>query len=175
MAKTPAPRKKSPPEKIQLFTLEVNIINGPMTDAFAQENPIVSRTFLIRGDQTLDDLHEAIFEAFDREEDHMYQFQVGGMGPMDAKARTYERPDLFDEDLPEDKPSGDALTTRLDSLRLKVGKPFGYWFDFGDDWWHQINVIAIEEGVPKGKYPKVVERVGDSPPQYMDWTEEEED
>jgi len=31
------------------------------------------------------------------------------------------------------KPSGDALTTRLDSLRLKVGKALGYWFDFGDE------------------------------------------
>ena len=21
----------------------------------------------------------------------------------------------------------------------------GYWFDFGDDWWHQINAVAIKE------------------------------
>ena len=24
-------------------------------------------------------------------------------------------------------------------------------FDFGDDWWHQINVLAIDDAVPKGK------------------------
>jgi hypothetical protein len=41
---------------------------------------------------------------------------------------------------------------------------FGYWFDFGDDWWHQINVVAVEEKVPKGKCPKVTKRVGKSPP-----------
>ncbi|RWX51876.1 pRiA4b ORF-3-like protein [Candidatus Electrothrix marina] len=43
-------------------------------------------------------------------------------------------------------------------------------FDFGDDWWHQINVVSITEPVsaPKGKYPKIIKRKGDSPPQYPD-------
>jgi hypothetical protein len=43
---------------------------------------------------------------------------------------------------------------------------FGYWFDFGDDWWHQINVEGIEAEVPSGKFPKVIKRVGANPPQY---------
>ena len=51
---------------------------------------------------------------------------------------------------------------------MKVGQSFGYWFDFGDDWWHQINVLEIDDTVPEGKYPKVTKRVGKSPPQYMD-------
>ena len=55
-----------------------------------------------------------------------------------------------------------------------VNQAFGYWFDFGDDWWHQINVVAIEEKVKRGKYPKVVKRTGKSPPQYIDWDEEGE-
>ncbi len=54
------------------------------------------------------------------------------------------------------------------SLGLKVGRSFGYWFDFGDDWWHQINVEAIDDKAPKGKFPKVTKRVGKSPPQYAD-------
>ena len=49
-----------------------------------------------------------------------------------------------------------------------MDRSFGYWFDFGDDWWHQINVEAIEDQVPKGKFPKVTKRVGKSPPQYPD-------
>jgi hypothetical protein len=64
--------------------------------------------------------------------------------------------------------AGDVTRTTIDSLRLKVHQPFGYWFDYGDDWWHQINVMAIDEPAPKGKYPKVTKRVGKSPPQYMD-------
>jgi hypothetical protein len=45
---------------------------------------------------------------------------------------------------------------------------FGYWFDFGDDWWHQINVVLIVEEMPAGDYPRVTKRVGASPPQYAE-------
>jgi hypothetical protein len=31
---------------------------------------------------------------------------------------------------------------------------------------HQINVVKIEEAAARGKYPKVTNRVGKSPPQY---------
>lgn len=47
-----------------------------------------------------------------------------------------------------------------------------HWFDFGDDWWHQINVVKIEDAAPRGRYPKVTKRVGESPPQYVDGDEE---
>lgn len=49
---------------------------------------------------------------------------------------------------------------------------FGYWFDFGDDWWHQINVVAIDEAAPGGKFRRVIKRLGESPPQCVDWDEE---
>ena len=65
-------------------------------------------------------------------------------------------------------PAGRVDETTIDSLGLRVGRRFGYWFDFGDDWWHQINVEAIEDKVPKGKFPKVTARVGKSPPQYAE-------
>ena len=64
--------------------------------------------------------------------------------------------------------AGDVTQTTIDSLGLKVDQPFGYWFDYGDDWWHQIDVVAIEDKVPKGKYPRVTRRVAKSPPQYME-------
>ena len=56
----------------------------------------------------------------------------------------------------------------LDSLGLSEGDRFGYWFDFGDDWWHQINVEAIEAKAPSGKFPRVTKRIGKSPPQYIE-------
>jgi Plasmid pRiA4b ORF-3-like protein len=65
--------------------------------------------------------------------------------------------------------------TIIGSLGLKVDDAFGYWFDFGDDWWHQINVVAIDETAGRGKFPKVIKRVGESPPQYVDWDEEDEE
>jgi hypothetical protein len=96
---------------------------------------VICRRILIRSDQTLQELHRAIFVAFDREEEHMYEFQVGGKGPRDSKA----------------------------------GR-----FDFGDDWWHQINVAGIDDRVRPGKYPKVTKRVGASPPQYANLNAEDE-
>ena len=149
-----------------LFTLAVFLTSGPVTAKFARKNKTVSRTIQIRGKQTLHDLHEAIFDAFDREEDHLYEFQVGGKGPMDEQARKFGPP------LPmgpfSDEAAGNASAASLDSLGLKVGDAFGYWFDFGDDWWHQINVLGIAAKMPPGKYPKVAQRVGQSPPQYPD-------
>ena len=52
----------------RLFTLEVCIISGPMTEKFVKKNKVISRTIQIRGDRTLEDLHYAIFDAFDRRE-----------------------------------------------------------------------------------------------------------
>ena len=60
-------------------------LSGPITEKFAKENPEISRTIQIRGDQTLEDLHHALFDAFDRSDEHMYEFQFG-KGPMDPKA-----------------------------------------------------------------------------------------
>ena len=156
------------------FTLEVYIINGPMTEEFVKKNKVICRTIQIRGDQTLEELHCAIFDAFDREDEHMYEFQVGGKGPMDPKARRYVLSGAFEMPVPGTRnAAGDVTRTTVGSLGLKADDVFGYWFDFGDDWWHQIDVVSIEEKAGRGQYPKVSKRVGQSPPQYIDWDEEE--
>jgi hypothetical protein len=164
-AKTGHPAR---PGGARVYTLEVFLLNGPITESFAKKNRVVSRTILIRGDQTLEDLHDAIFDAFGRWDQHAYEFQFG-KGPMDPEGRRYVLPSAFQFPIAGSKPpAGRVDQTRLDSLGLKVGDRFGYWFDFGDDWWHQINVEAIEEKAPRGKYPRVTKRVGRSPPQYAD-------
>jgi len=158
----------------RLFALEVCIISGPMTEKFIKKNKVVSRTIHVRGDQTLEDLHYAIFKSFGRHDQHMYEFQVGGKGPMDPKARRYVLSGAFERPIRgASKPAGDVTRTSIGSLGLAAGQAFGYWFDFGDDWWHQINVAAIEEKAGRGKYPKVTKRVGESPPQYVEWDEEQ--
>jgi hypothetical protein len=152
---------------LHLYTLEVFIIGGPITEKFAKRNPVISRTIQIRGDQTLEDLHYAIFGAFNRWEQHMYEFQFG-KGPNDPKSKRYVLTEAIVGRGRERSVAGNVAETTIDSLGLKADQAFGYWFDFGDDWWHQINVVAIDDKVPKGKYPKVGKRVGKSPPQYAD-------
>jgi len=105
---------------------------------------------------------------------HLFEFQVGGKGPMDPKAKRYVLSMAMNDPFGEKKPAG-TVNTAIGSLGLKEGDAFGYWFDFGDDWWHQINVVAIDEKAGGGKYPKVTKRVGQSPPQYVDWDETDEE
>jgi hypothetical protein len=144
-----------------------------LDEPFVKENPVICRTIRIRGDQTLQDLHDAIFDAFDRFDEHMYEFQVGGKRPMDPKARRYVLPVAAEIDS-GGRAAGTVDETTLDSLNLKPDEAFGYWFDFGDDWWHQVTVLAIDDPAPAGRYPKVVSRTGASPPQYPDLDEEDE-
>ena len=163
-----------------LYTLEVFLYDAPVAEEFAKANPVVSRTIEIRGDQTLADLHDAIFKAFDRWEEHMYEFHFG-KGPHDYSEGRYgisSPPGPFAR-LRGEKRTQDAAKTRLDTLGLTDETVFGYWFDFGDDWYHQVNVVAIGEAKPRVTYPRITARVGQSPPQYMDdeendgWQEEE--
>jgi hypothetical protein len=169
-AKKPAAkaRQSAGQDKVRLYTLEVFVISGPITEKFAKKNPVISRTLQVRGDQTLEDLHHAIFDAFDREEEHLYEFQFG-KGPMDPKAPRYVLPGGDESDSGgKNPPAGRVDQATIESLGLQVGRSFGYWFDFGDDWWHQINVEAIEDSVPEGTFPRVTKREGKSPPQYAD-------
>ncbi len=52
----------------------------------------MSRTLEIRGNQTLEELHKIIYKAFDRFDEHLYEFQVGGKGPHDPKSKKYGVP-----------------------------------------------------------------------------------
>jgi hypothetical protein len=160
---------------MNLYILEVFLIGGPVAAQFMMDNPVVSRTIVIRANQTLGDLHQAIFVAFDREEEHVYEFQFGGEGPNDPQARRFGVPRLVGGRMELDGLKGDVSKTTLDALKLKQDEAFGYWFDPGDDWWHQINVISVEKKTPKGKFPKVTKRIGESPPQYAEELEEPEE
>ena len=159
-------RRKNTNENKELYTLEVFLISGPVTQEFMDDNPVISRSVQILGEQTLEDLHLAIFEAFDREEEHMYEFQIGGKGPQDPKAKRYAS-EASDDSLRISKGSRHPAHSTIGSLGLKENQSFGYWFDYGDDWWHQINVVSIKGAVSRGPYPKVTKRVGQSPPQYV--------
>lgn len=176
MASAPAPvrrekkKRAKPTGPPRVYTLDVSLMEGPITKAFAKKNRSVVRTIEIRGDQTLDDLHWAIFDAFDRDDPHMYEFQFG-KGPMDPKGPRYVMPEAGDDGFGPPV-LGYTDDTTIDDLKLTAESQFGYWFDFGDDWHHQIDVVGIADGPAKGKFPRVTKRVGESPPQYIDWDEE---
>jgi hypothetical protein len=169
--KSRQPVARKGPRDNRTYRLEVSLLSGPVTRQFAERNPKVSRAIEVRGDQTLMQLHDAIFLAFEREEEHFHEFQLGGDGPHDPKARRYGLPMALHDPFDDGEPAGDVTRTTIGALGLSVGTVFSYWFDFGDDWWHRIDVLAIEDSVARGKYPRLVARTGESPPQYIDWDE----
>lgn len=163
------PLKAVNPSANLLYVLKVFLIDGPITEEFLANNPVVSRTIEIKGSNTLEELHKIIFKAFDREEEHMYEFQVGGRGPQDPNAKRYCLKQAFSNSDITPAPTGDVANTTIASLGLSIDDAFGYWFDFGDDWWHQIDVINIADKTLAGKYPKITQRLGASPTQYADF------
>ncbi|MDY3560737.1 MarR family transcriptional regulator [Gemmata sp. JC673] len=161
-------RPAAPPDRVTavppappgtLYVFEVFLAGGPVSEKYTGKE--ISRTIEIRGDQTLEQLHRAIFAAFDRFEEHLYEFQFGKR-PFDPKGPNYGIPGPHERR----KGYGDARTTTLDALGLTADKVFGYLFDFGDEWFHQIQIRRIEQAIPTVTYPRVIKRVGPSPPQY---------
>jgi hypothetical protein len=144
-----------------LYVISVFLRSGPVSKKFA--NKEMSRVIEIRGDQTLEQLHEAIFHAYDRWEHHTYEFQFGKR-PFDPDGPNYGRT----SPKPRKKGDQDAGTTKLDDLNLEPGRVFGYWFDFGDNWYHHVQVDRIEKAIPTVTYPRIIKRVGKSPPQYCE-------
>jgi hypothetical protein len=56
-------------------------------------------------------------------------------------------------------------------LELKVGQKFLYLFDYGDNHEFDVTLLSIDPQAKKGKYPRVVGKQGESPPQYPDYDE----
>jgi len=140
------------------------------------------RKIAMLGNQTLDDLHEAIFDAFDRYDEHLYSFYFPPLGTKKlamSKVRDYAEygcPTSCEDEGPFSNPDlPNAAETELSTLKLKPKQLFCYLFDFGDEWWHEITVEAVDAPEEKGKYPRVVESRGDAPPQYPDDDDEDYD
>lgn len=127
------------------------------------------RRIAMRGDRSLHHLHEAIFAAFDREEDHLCSFyfpKPGARGRDRLRgAVEYTHPEVA-EPAPFGEASTDASKARLDRLRLQVGQKFEYLFDFGDSWWHEITVEGVAVPLAGGRSVTLLERHGASLPQY---------
>ncbi len=162
LTSTVKPTEPADPKTTQVYTLCVYLIGGPIDDNDAEEE--ISRRILILGHQTLHDLHEAIFEAFEREEEHLYEFNLGSSPQDHSQVYFYQGP-LERED---DDETGDPVITTLDDLDLAPKRRFGYTFDMGDQWEHLIEVVSTKTGAGKGTYPRLGKKVGAAPPQYPD-------
>ena len=113
------------------------------------------RHIRIKETATLRQLHKAILNAFEFDDDHLHAFFLDNRIWSHERAYFSEKIDI-----------GGMLTKSctLKKAGLKQGDKFKYLFDFGDEWVFQCRVLRrIEEATD---IPCIVRSVGESPEQY---------
>jgi tetratricopeptide (TPR) repeat protein len=124
-----------------------------------RDKPDIWRIIEIKENQMLSSLHKAIFKAFDRFDEHLYSFFLSNK-PNDKESE-YIAPGVD-----ADQTSKLASRIRIDSLALYSSNKFLYLFDYGDEWWHEVELINVTKKITRASYPRVVKKQGKSPPQY---------
>ncbi|MFO7559735.1 MAG: hypothetical protein R6X10_12950 [Desulfobacterales bacterium] len=122
---------------------------------------------------TFDDLHEAIFNAFDRFDPHLYSFFITKTDTKNLRT-IWNAPEITHPQNTEDfmgsgKKKMSTAKTKIGYARLNEKDVFYYLFDFGDDWWHRLRVLSIKEKKDKRKSIKLIKMAGESPPQYPEY------
>lgn len=118
-------------------------------------DPPIWRRFQVK-DCTLDKLHKVLQVVMGWSDDHLYQFEAG-------KQRFSPGNDEFGELLGH--PSQDATRTLLSELAKRKGSKFGYEYDFGDSWWHLIEVEERIMDQPDFQHPVCLEGQLACPPE----------
>lgn len=99
--------------------------------------PAIWRRVVVADRLTFSQLHAVIQRAMGWEDCHLHEFQIGEMciGMKDDSEGFW------------DKENAEALTETDTTLAaaLTADRKVRYWYDFGDDWWHEI---VVEKRLP---------------------------
>jgi Plasmid pRiA4b ORF-3-like protein len=112
--------------------------------------PPIWRRLEVPSDATLAQLHYIIQAAFGWENYHMWVFRTP-TGDYGLKDRELEH--------------RDAVSQRLSDVASRRGARFGYTYDFGDDWEHDILVEAFTDAEPGTSYPRCIAGERACPPE----------
>lgn len=156
------------PDLVSLYPINPNPPTGTYWLRAELPNFKVSRTLVLPVDQTLEDLHEWIQQAFDFDNDHLYKFFMNPRNP-------YNGEQYYDPRMEEGWADGyPADNVTLADLALYAGQRFLYIFDFGDRWEFNISVVRQRPDDPSTQ-ARVEEVVGKAPAQYGDDEDDELD
>lgn len=120
------------------------------------------RKIELKATDNLEDLHDAIQDAIEWDNDHLYSFY------MDNKFKKHD----FDMEYtsphePEGRKTADKA--KVGMFGFSKNQKFAYLFDFGDNNRFEVEVVGFG-AVDKSKdYPVVLESKGESPEQYPDY------
>ncbi len=116
-----------------------------------------TRTLKVSSDCLLENLAEAILDAFDFDCDHLYHFQY--LNPFGAD-RMIGLPavDFCDAFVTE---------TRLRQLEPVPGMKISFFFDYGDNW--EFDIVVMHASEESTSDIQVIERKGEAPEQYPEY------
>lgn len=115
----------------------------------------VWRKIKVSSNHTLEDLHLAIQDAFDFDDDHLYSFFMDG--------KRYSR-NAYHSPMSEDGPF--TYEVIIGELRLYSGQKILYYFDYGDSWEFAVQLLEINENGVESENPEIIEIKGEAPEQY---------
>lgn len=114
--------------------------------------PPIWRRIELKGNTSLNKLHEIIQESFGWWNSHLHQFDVDG--------------EFYGVSYPEaDFHVKSSKRFKLYQAAPAVGDKFFYEYDFGDGWLHEIKVEAITEAEKGVKYPRCIKGKRSGPPE----------
>ncbi len=112
--------------------------------------PPVWRRLLIPAAMPLSRFHDVIQVAMGWQNCHLHSFTDG--------THTYGPPD-------PDLTFVDEQSVQFGDLAVDRGSRFGYTYDYGDDWEHEILVEEVRTAEPAGHYPRCIAGGGACPPE----------
>ncbi|MEW9676964.1 plasmid pRiA4b ORF-3 family protein [Lentibacillus sp. L22] len=117
----------------------------------------VWRKITISSEHTMQDLHKAIIQAFNFDDEHLYSFFMDG---------EKWSPNCIAS--PNDDSGANAANIQIGSAGLHEGQHFMYLYDYGDEWIFTVTLenIAPLEGEPTA--PVIIAEKGSAPEQYWD-------
>ena len=111
--------------------------------------PPIWRRLQVPSTTSLAELHDIIQAAMGWYDCHLHQFEVNGVHYADTN---HMLADTTDE-------------ARRTLAEMQAGDRLAYWYDFGDDWWHDIIVESLDRADPALTYPRCVTGRRAAPPE----------
>jgi hypothetical protein len=122
------------------------------------------RDIEIESDASLAALAEAIVDAFDFDMDHLYGFYSKLTGNIYQSLVKYEG--FADAD--GGRTARSVKRNTVAQAFTDVGSKLMFLYDYGDEWHFKVEVRALGEKDPAGRYPRMLATVGEAPAQYPD-------
>jgi len=127
--------------------------------------PLIWREVLVPSDIRLDRLHQVIQIAMGWEDCHLHEFSAGKRGPTELRFGSRKAQVDLGSGFGDAPPLRDECKATLLDLAPVKGSKFVYWYDFGDDWLHDVVVKAVGQPAAGLPVPGCARAAGGCPPE----------